>query len=81
MRTLKAEVEKGLVEPTQPEKLQKKQCGGVYFWLYSIVYRMPIQQKLTPPGLLFSDFAGWVAVRGSFALRIGNRVNISKPDI
>ena len=32
------------------------QCGGVYFWLYGIVYRMPIQQKLNPPALLFNDF-------------------------
>ena len=31
---------------------------GVYFWLYGIAYWMPIQQKLPPPVLLFSDFAG-----------------------
>ena len=43
----------------QPAKLQKKQCGRVYFWLYGIAYWMPIQQKLPPPVLLFSDFAGW----------------------
>ena len=45
--------------PTQRAKLQKKQCGGVCFWLYGIAYWMPIQQKLPPPVLLFSDFAGW----------------------
>ena len=43
---------------TQPVNLQKKQCGGVYFWPYGIAYWMPIQQKLTPPVLLFCDFAG-----------------------
>ena len=42
------------------QKLQKKQCGGVYFWLYGIVYQMPIQQKLPPPVLFFIDFDGWV---------------------
>ena len=41
-------------------KFAKKQCGEVYFWLYVTAYWMPIQQKLTPPVLLFSDFAGWV---------------------
>ena len=49
---------------TQPAKLQKKQRGGVYFWLYGIAYWMPIQQKLPPPVLLFSDFAGWVVNAG-----------------
>ena len=44
---------------TQPAKLRKKQCDGVYFCVYGIAFRMPIQQKLTPPVLLFSDFAGW----------------------
>ena len=49
---------------SQPAKLQKKQqCEGVYFWLYDIAYWMPIQQKLPPPVLLFSDFAGWVTFR------------------
>ena len=43
---------------SQPAKLQKKQCGGVYFWLYGIAYWTPIQQKLPPPVLLFRDFAG-----------------------
>ena len=42
--------------PSKPAKWQKRQCGGVYFLLYGIVYFMPIQQKLTPPVLLFSDF-------------------------
>ena len=32
----------------------KKQRGGVYFWLYGIVHRMPIQQKLTPFSVTFS---------------------------
>ena len=45
---------------TQPAKLQKRQCGGVHFLLYGIESWMPIQQKLPPPVLLFSDFAGWV---------------------
>ena len=44
---------------SQPAKLQKKQRGGVYFWLYGIAYWMLIQQKLPPPVLLFSNFAGW----------------------
>ena len=35
---------------------QKKQSGGVYFWLYSVTYWMPIQQKLPPPELLFRWF-------------------------
>ena len=39
--------------------LQKKQCGGVYFCVYGTAFSMPIQ-KLPPPVLLFSDFAGWV---------------------
>ena len=43
-----------------PAKLQKKQCGGVYFCVYGTAFSMPIQQKLSPPVLLFSDFAGWV---------------------
>ena len=41
---------------TQPAKLQKKQCGGVYFWLYGIACWMLIHQKLPLPVLLFSDF-------------------------
>ena len=45
---------------TQPAKLQKKQCGGVYFCVYGTAFSMPIPQKLSPPVLLFSDFAGWV---------------------
>ena len=40
----------------QPAKLRKDQCGGVYFWLYSIAFWIG-QQKLTPPELLFSVFA------------------------
>ena len=32
-------------ELSQPAKLQKRQCGGVYFWLYGIAYSMPIQQN------------------------------------
>ena len=47
------------LKPSQPAKLQKKKCGGVYFWLYGIAYWMPIQQKLSPPVLHFSDFASW----------------------
>ena len=50
------------VQHFQIAKLQKKQCRGVYFWLYGIAYWMPIQQKLPPPVLLFSDFADWVTV-------------------
>ena len=42
-------------------KIAEKQYGGVYFWLYGIAYCMPIQQKLPPPVLLLSDFAGWDA--------------------
>ena len=30
------------LDDTQPAKLQKKQCGGVYFLLYGIAYWMPI---------------------------------------
>ena len=48
-----------LDECSQPANLQEKQCRRVYFWLYGIAYWMLIQQKLTPPVLLFSDFAGW----------------------
>ena len=29
-------------------------------WQDGIVFWVPIKQKYTPPGLLFSDFAGWV---------------------
>ena len=47
----------------QPVKLQKKQCEGVYFCVYGTAFPMPIQQKLPPPVLLFSDFAGWVRRR------------------
>ena len=43
-------------------KIAEKQCGGVYLSLYDIAYWMPIQQKLPPPVLLFSDFAGWESV-------------------
>ena len=45
---------------TQPAKLQKKQCGGVYFCVNGTAFSMPIQQKLSPPLLLHSDFADWV---------------------
>ena len=45
---------------SQPAKLQKKQCGGVYFCVYGTAFSMPIEQKLPPPVLIFSDFAGWV---------------------
>ena len=38
----------------------KKQCGGVYFLLYSIVYWILIQRKLTLPELLFSVFTFFV---------------------
>ena len=40
---------------TQSAKLQKKQCGGVYFCVYGTAFSMPIQQKLPPPVLLFRD--------------------------
>ena len=41
------------------QKLQKRQCGGVYFWLYWI----PIQQKLTPLELLFGcTYVGFFVV-------------------
>ena len=40
-------------------KKQERDYRGVYFWLYGITYWAPIQQKLTPPVLHFSDFAGW----------------------
>ena len=58
------------LHPPQPAKLQEKQCGGVYFWLFGIAYWMPIQQKLPPPVLLFSDFAGW----DSFIVRLRDSV-------
>ena len=45
---------------SQLAKLQKKQCGGVYFCVYGTAFSMPFQQKLPPPVLHFSDFAGWV---------------------
>ena len=48
----------------QPAKLRKKQCGGVYFCIYGTGMSMPIQQKLPPPMLRFSDFAGWVFISG-----------------
>ena len=37
-------------------KSEKKQCGGVYFWLQNIAFWMLIEQQLTPPLLLFSVF-------------------------
>ena len=37
---------------------------------------MPIQQKLPPPVLLFSDFAGWVA--DLEAVNISSHVTIQK---
>ena len=49
-----------ITQASQPAKLQKKQCGGVYFCVYGTAFSMPIPQKLSPPVLLFSDFAGWV---------------------
>ena len=36
-------------------KLWKKQCGGVHFCANSIAFGMPIQQKLTPPVLLYQS--------------------------
>ena len=48
---------------SQPAKLQKKQCGGVYFSVYGTAFLMPIQQKLSPSVLLFSDVAGWDGYR------------------
>ena len=54
----------------QPVKLQKKQCGRVYFCVHGTAFSMPIQQKLPPLVLLFSDFAGWVKMktyRGQFS--------------
>ena len=44
-----------IILSSQPAKLQKKQCGGVYFCVYGTAFSMPIQQKLPPPVLLFSD--------------------------
>ena len=40
---------------SQPAKLQKKKCRGVHFFVYGIIYCMPIQQKLTPPCLLYTS--------------------------
>ena len=43
---------------------------------------MPIQQKLPPPVLLFSDFAGWddIVVRGvsNFLALIRGRIKLEK---
>ena len=33
---------------------EKEVWRSVFLWLYGIVYRMPIQQKLTPPVLLLA---------------------------
>ena len=44
---------------SQPANLRKKQSGGAYFCVYGTSYRMPIQQKLPPPVLLFRNFGGW----------------------
>ena len=41
--------------------LKRGKAVWVYFGLYGIACWMPIQQKLTPPVLLFSDFVGWKA--------------------
>ena len=38
----------------QLAKSQKKQCGGVYFWLHSTEFWMPIQQKHSPTVLLYA---------------------------
>ena len=58
-----------------------KQRGGVYFWLYGIAYWMPIQQKLAPLVLLFSDFAGWDSWRSErdFSVQV-DKMNFQKPD-
>ena len=37
------------------KRVSKKQCGGVYFCLYSIA----CWKQITPPELLYSVFAGW----------------------
>ena len=34
----------------------------MYFWLYGIAYWALIQQKLTPPVLLFGVFADWICI-------------------
>ena len=41
-------------------KIVEKPCEGVYFCVYSIAFLVPIQQKRTPPELLFSVFLGAV---------------------
>ena len=46
--------------PSQKFLFPAKLYERVYFWLNGIAYWMPIQQKPTPPVLLFSNFAGWV---------------------
>ena len=51
------------------KKLQKKQHGRVYFCVYGTAFSMLIQQKLPPPVLLFSDFAGWADLTKSSLLQ------------
>ena len=46
----------------------EKQHAGVHFVIYSIAYWMPIQQKLTPPELLYSFYAGRVRYDYSFEI-------------
>ena len=38
------------------DKIAEKRYGGVFFWPYTITFYTLIQQKLTPPELLFSAF-------------------------
>ena len=70
-----------ILQPKQPTKLQKKQWEGVYFRVYGTAFPMPIQQKLLPPVLLFSAFAGWEAAefgifsRFEVCVFFGSRVN------
>ena len=40
----------------QVTNFKKKQCGGVYFCVYSIAFWLQNQQKFTPPDLLFRNF-------------------------
>ena len=41
---------------SRPIKLQKKQCGGVYFLLYGIAFWMQFEEKLSPIEWPFNVF-------------------------
>ena len=56
------------LESSYPAKFQKKQCGGVYFWLYGIAYWIPIQQKLPPPVLLLAILPFGIVAEGPSSL-------------